>query len=100
MTAQAPKMMLRIQAEVTQRHAPDFAMLVMADVREARRPLVVLARDCPGHLAVGQTAVFTGEMEIRLERTEQGVTIVPVLAVHTTAPATAPSAWAHLDCVA
>jgi hypothetical protein len=93
---------LRIQAEVTETHPPGLAKLVMRDVREARQPLVVFARNCPPTLTVGQTALFTGELEMCVERMEWRAMsmIMPVLTVQTVEPATELSPWAHLQAVA
>jgi hypothetical protein len=95
-------MTLRIQADVAETHPPRLAKLVMQDVREARQPLVVFARNCPPTLTVGETAIFTGELEMRFERMEWQATsmIMPVLTVQTVEPATELSPWAHLDAVA
>jgi hypothetical protein len=42
----------------------------MKAVKAKELPLVVVARGCPEELAVGDTAVFTGELELRRERDE------------------------------
>jgi hypothetical protein len=95
-------MTLRIQAEVTETRPPDLAKLVMQDVREARQPLLVLARNCPSTLALGHSAIFAGELEMRFECMEGRLPfiIMPVLTVHTVEPATELSPWAHLEAVA
>jgi hypothetical protein len=74
----------------------------MQDVRKARQPLVVFARNCPQTLSVGRSAIFTGVLEMRFQRMEWQATsmLVPVLTVQTVEPATERSPWAHLEAVA
>jgi hypothetical protein len=93
-------MTLRIQATVEEIHRVGVARLVMHDVREARLPWLVLAQHCPEGLTKGASYVFTGDLELRLERDGLREAIAPVLTVQTVEPTTAISPWARLDCVA